>query len=39
MGQSIISGAVFKGYEEIVQELVAKGADPHQEIGDNWIND
>jgi len=27
-GQSIISGAVFKGYGEIVQALMAKGADP-----------
>ena len=28
MGQSIVGAAVFKGYKEIVQKLVAKGADP-----------
>ncbi len=27
-GQSIISGAVFKGYDEIVQVLMAENADP-----------
>lgn len=28
LGQSVIAGAVFKGHDEIVRALAAKGADP-----------
>lgn len=28
MGQSIVAGAVFKGYVDIVKDLIAHGADP-----------